>query len=95
MFEVICCKMQEVNSSLATPLTNLTKKNVKFTWDEVCEESFRELKSRLVSAPILTIPSGRGGFVIYNNASKKGLGCVLMQHGKVIAYASRQLKRQE
>ncbi|GJV55441.1 retrotransposon protein, putative, ty3-gypsy subclass [Tanacetum coccineum] len=59
------------------------------------EESFEELKRRLVSAPILTLPSGSGGFQIYSDASKKGLGCVLMQHGKVIAYASRQLKPYE
>ncbi|GJU41546.1 zinc finger, CCHC-type, retrotransposon gag domain protein [Tanacetum coccineum] len=50
---------------------------------------------RKVSAPILTLPSGSGGFQIYSDASKKGLGCVLMQHGKVIAYASRQLKPYE
>nr|GFD29556.1 putative reverse transcriptase domain-containing protein [Tanacetum cinerariifolium] len=49
----------------------------------------------LVSAPVLTLPSGSGGFQIYSDASKKGLGCVLMQHGKVIAYASRQLKPYE
>nr|GFD40556.1 putative reverse transcriptase domain-containing protein [Tanacetum cinerariifolium] len=56
---------------------------------------FEELKQRLVSAPVLTLPSGSGGFQIYNDASKKGLGCVLMQHGKAIAYASRQLKPYE
>nr|GFC56125.1 reverse transcriptase [Tanacetum cinerariifolium] len=50
---------------------------------------------RLVSAPVLTLPSGSGGFQIYSDASKKGLGCVLMQHGKVIAYASRQLNSYE
>nr|GFD35044.1 putative reverse transcriptase domain-containing protein [Tanacetum cinerariifolium] len=49
----------------------------------------------LVSAPVLTLPSGSGGFQIYSDASKKGPGCVLMQHGKVIAYASRQLKPYE
>nr|GFC83572.1 putative reverse transcriptase domain, aspartic peptidase domain protein [Tanacetum cinerariifolium] len=47
------------------------------------EETFEELKRRLVSAPILTLPSGSGGFQIYSDASKKGLGCVLMQHGKI------------
>ncbi|RVW67380.1 Transposon Ty3-G Gag-Pol polyprotein [Vitis vinifera] len=56
---------------------------------------FRELKNRLVSAPILTIPSGSGGFVVYSDASHQGLGCVLMQHGRVVAYASRQLKPYE
>nr|GFC44450.1 retrotransposon protein, putative, Ty3-gypsy subclass [Tanacetum cinerariifolium] len=52
-------------------------------------------RKRLVSAPILTLPSGSGGFQIYSDESKKGLGRVLMQHGKVIAYASRQLKPYE
>ncbi|GJT88063.1 retrotransposon protein, putative, ty3-gypsy subclass [Tanacetum coccineum] len=67
----------------------------KFVWNEEREKSFEELKQRLVSSPILTLPSGSGGFQIYSDASKKGLGCVLMQHGKVIAYASRQLKPYE
>ncbi|KAH9658349.1 Endonuclease [Citrus sinensis] len=82
-------------SSIAAPLTNLTKKNVKFNWDEACKKSFQELKSHLVTAPISTLPSEGRGFIIYSNASRKGLGCVLMQHGKVIAYASRQLKNHE
>nr|GEY12806.1 DNA/RNA polymerases superfamily protein [Tanacetum cinerariifolium] len=68
-------------------------------WDDyIClerEKSFEELKQRLVSTPVLTLSSGLGGFQIYSDASKKGLGCVLMQHGKVIAYASRQLKPYE
>nr|GEV80221.1 retrotransposon protein, putative, Ty3-gypsy subclass [Tanacetum cinerariifolium] len=59
------------------------------------EKSFEELKQRLVSAPVLTLPSGSDRFQIYSDASKKGLGCVLMQHGKVIAYASRQVKPYE
>nr|GEY30406.1 putative nucleotidyltransferase, ribonuclease H [Tanacetum cinerariifolium] len=59
------------------------------------EKSFEELKQCLVSAPVLTPPSGSSVFQIYRDASKKGLGCVLMQHGKVIAYASRQLKPYE
>ncbi|RVW14025.1 Transposon Ty3-I Gag-Pol polyprotein [Vitis vinifera] len=53
------------------------------------------VENRLVSAPILTIPSGSGGFVVYSDASHQGLGCVLMQHGRVVAYASRQLKPYE
>nr|GEX18450.1 hypothetical protein [Tanacetum cinerariifolium] len=65
------------------------------TENEEREKSFEELKKRLVFVPILTLPSGSGGFQIYSDASKKGLGCVLMQHGKVIAYASRQLKPYE
>jgi hypothetical protein len=82
-------------SCIATPLTRLTRKNAKFEWTNECEKSFQELKQRLVSAPVLTIPSSSSGFVIYSDASHKGLGCVLMQHGKVVAYASRQLKSYE
>ncbi|PON49476.1 hypothetical protein PanWU01x14_229920, partial [Parasponia andersonii] len=79
-------------SKLASPLTHLTRKNVKFHWNENCERSFEELKHRLITTLILSIPSGSGGFVVYSDASKNGLGFVLMQNGKVIAYASRQLK---
>ena len=61
----------------------------KFVWEDDQERSFHEVKTRLTSAPILIVPSGTEGFVIYSDASKMGLGCVLMQHGKVIAYASR------
>nr|GEV90614.1 putative reverse transcriptase domain-containing protein [Tanacetum cinerariifolium] len=82
-------------SRLALPLTKLMRKGENFVWNKEREKSFEELKQRLVSAPILTLPSGSGGFQIYSDASKKGLGCVLMQHGKVIAYASRQLKPYE
>nr|GEW05010.1 putative reverse transcriptase domain-containing protein [Tanacetum cinerariifolium] len=71
------------------------RKGEKFVWNEEREKSFEELKQCLVSAPVLTLPSGSGGFQIYSDASKKGLSCVLMQHEKVIAYASRQLKPYE
>ncbi|GJS17082.1 putative nucleotidyltransferase, ribonuclease H [Tanacetum coccineum] len=63
-------------------LPPLMRKGEKFVWTDERQESFEELKRRLVSAPILTLPSGSGGFQIYSDASKKGLGCVLMQHGK-------------
>ena len=82
-------------SRLATPLTLLTQKNVKFEWTEECERSFQELKSRLTSTPILIIPTNTSGFVVFSDASRKGLGCVLMQNGKVVAYALRQLKTYE
>nr|GFA02018.1 retrotransposon protein, putative, Ty3-gypsy subclass [Tanacetum cinerariifolium] len=82
-------------SRLALPLTKLIRKGEKFVWDEEREKIFEELKKRLVSAPILTLPSGSGGFQIYSDASKKGLGCVIMQHDKVITYASRHLKLYE
>jgi hypothetical protein len=82
-------------SLIATPLTQLTRKNKKWVWLEECEKSFQELKRRLTTAPVLALPLGTEGFVVYSDASGKGLGCVLMQHGKVIAYASRQLKTHE
>ena len=88
-------RFKERFSRIAALLTQLTWKNVKFEWKEECEKSFQELKQRLVTAPVLTIPSGTGGFVIYSDASHKGLGCVLMQNGKVVAYASLQLKNYE
>ncbi|XP_022866087.1 uncharacterized protein LOC111385896, partial [Olea europaea var. sylvestris] len=71
---------------------SLIKKDVKFQWTKKCEKCFQELKPRLVSAPVLTIPKGSNGFVIYGDASKQGLGCIMMQYGKVVDYASRQLK---
>jgi len=82
-------------SSISSPLTKLTQKTVKFQWSEACEKSFQELKKRLTTAPVLTLPEGTQGFVVYCDASRVGLGCVLMQNGKVIAYASRQLKVHE
>ncbi|XP_056694933.1 uncharacterized protein [Spinacia oleracea] len=80
-------------SKVALPITRLVRKNTKFEWSDDCESAFQELKRRLTTAPILTLPSGTEGFVIYSDASKYGLGCVLMQKGKFIAYASRQLKQ--
>ena len=79
-------------SCISAPLTQLTRKNAKFVWTEECEKSFQEFKQNLVTAPVLTIPSNLGGYVIYSDVSRKGLGCMLMQHGKVIAYVSCQLK---
>jgi len=79
-------------SSIAAPLTKLTRKSVPFVWIDQCEESVKEMKTRLTTTPILTLPSGSGGFVVYIDASNVGLGCVLMQNDKVIAYGSRQLK---
>jgi hypothetical protein len=64
-------------------------------WSKEYEESFQELKRRLTTALVLTLPSGTEGFVVYSDASRKGLGCILMQHGKMITYTSRQLKTYE
>ncbi|KAL0539655.1 hypothetical protein IC582_023871 [Cucumis melo] len=82
-------------SRIATPLTQLTRKGAPFVWSKACKDSFQNLKQKLVTAPVLTVPDGSGSFVIYSDASKKGMGCVLMQQGKVVAYASRQLKSHE
>ncbi|CAL2266193.1 unnamed protein product [Prunus armeniaca] len=82
-------------STIATPFTCLTRKGVKLKWSDECEESFNELKTRLTTASVLTLPDDSGNFVIYSDALRQGLGCVLMQHGRVIAYASRQLKKHE
>ncbi|XP_074363476.1 uncharacterized protein LOC141704025 [Apium graveolens] len=64
-------------------MTQLMRKGIKFEWNDDREKSFQELKKGLMSAPILVLPSGSGGFRVYSDASKRGLGCVLMQHGKV------------
>ncbi|XP_048228301.1 uncharacterized protein LOC125369566 [Ricinus communis] len=82
-------------SILAKPLTNLLKKQVTFQWNDKCQASFEELKNRLITAPILTLPIQGGEYIVYTDASLNGLGCVLMQNGRVIAYASRQLKPHE
>ncbi|XP_073120882.1 uncharacterized protein [Henckelia pumila] len=82
-------------SSIAVPLTTLTKKNAKFFWSPKCQESFDVLKEALRSAPVLAMPSGQDDFVAYTDASKLGLRAVLMQRDRVIAYASRQLKEHE
>ena len=68
---------------------------VKFQWSDDCEKSFEELKTRLTTAPVLTLPEGSDGYVIYCDASRVGLGCVLMQRDKVISYAFRKLKVHE
>ncbi|XP_073272086.1 uncharacterized protein [Primulina huaijiensis] len=88
-------KFVEGFSSIAIPLTKLTQKNSKFVWDEGCEKSFQTLKEKLASTPVLILPTEDKEFTIYSDASKEGLGCVLMQEGRVIAYASRQLKQHE
>ncbi|KAG8491589.1 hypothetical protein CXB51_014771 [Gossypium anomalum] len=82
-------------SMIATPLTRLLRKDIKFEWTEKCQQSFDKLKTLLTKAPVLVQPKPGKEFVIYSDASMNGLGCVLMQEGKVIAYASRHLKPHE
>ncbi|KAJ9553017.1 hypothetical protein OSB04_017062 [Centaurea solstitialis] len=73
----------------------LTQKDKKFVWGEKQEETFQLLKHKLCNSPILALPEGTDNFVVYCDASHQGLGFVLMQKDKVIAYASRQLKIHE
>ncbi|KAL4022712.1 hypothetical protein IC575_016456 [Cucumis melo] len=82
-------------SRIASPLTQLTRKGTSFVWSPTCESSFQELKRKLVTAPVLTVPDESESFLIHSDTLKKGLGCLLMQQGKVVAYASHQLKSHE
>ena len=82
-------------SKIARPMTELLRKDTKFVWSEACERSFQELKRRLTSALVLVLPDNQKSFVVYCDASQQGLGCVLMQEGRVVPYASRQLRTHE
>ena len=82
-------------SKIAGPMTKLLRKNTPFEWTEKCEESFQTLKEKLTTAPVLAVPETGKDYTVYCDASKNGIGCVLMQDRKVIAYGSRQLKPHE
>ena len=82
-------------SVIASSLTRLLRKGVKFEWDDKCQSSFKRLKEILVEAPVLIQPTSGRDYTVYSDALRIGLGCVLMQDGKVVAYASRQLKPHE
>ncbi|WVZ48689.1 hypothetical protein U9M48_000108 [Paspalum notatum var. saurae] len=82
-------------SKIAKPMTALLEKNIKFQWTSACQKAFEELKKRLTTAPVLTFPDMHKPFSVYCDASRLGLGCVLMREGKVIAYASRQPRDHE
>ncbi|GJV35997.1 putative reverse transcriptase domain-containing protein [Tanacetum coccineum] len=82
-------------SKIVKPLTLLTHKNKNYVWGVEQEEAFQTLKDNLCNAPILSLLDGAKDFVVYSDASNQGLGCVLMQRGKVIAYALRKLKIHE
>jgi hypothetical protein len=71
------------------------EKGKEFKWPDALQDSFEELKKRLTTAPVLAMPDIHKNFDIYCDASRQGLGCVLMQEGRVIAYASRQLRKHE
>ncbi|GJV02584.1 putative reverse transcriptase domain-containing protein [Tanacetum coccineum] len=83
------------DSQRCKPMTKLTQKKIKFEWSDKAEAAFQLIKQKLCSAPILALPEGNEDFIAYCDASIKGLGAVLMQREKVIAYASRQLKIHE
>ena len=76
-------------------MTRLTQKEVKFEWNDLCEQAFQELKRRLTTTPILIVPKRGQRYTMYCDASNDGLGCVLMQSGRVVAYISQQLKNHE
>ena len=82
-------------SRIARPMTSLMKKEKKFEWSDKCEQAVVTLKKRLTTTLILTFPDPMSDYTVYTDASKKSLGCMLMQDRKVIAYASRKLKTHE
>ncbi|WVZ70527.1 hypothetical protein U9M48_019187 [Paspalum notatum var. saurae] len=82
-------------SRIAKPMTSLLEKDAEFRWTNAQQAAFDELKKRLTTAPMLTLPDQQKKFIVYCDASRDGLGCVLMQEGKMIAYASRQLRKHE
>jgi hypothetical protein len=82
-------------SRIIKPLTSLLEKGKEFKWDDRFQTSFEELKKKLTTALVLIMPDIHKGFDVYYDASRQGLGCLLMQEGKVVAYASRQLRKHE
>jgi hypothetical protein len=82
-------------SRIAKPMTKLLKKGVKYDWSQKCEDAFHALKQHLTTAPVLAQPDNTKPFEVYCDASGTGLGCVLMQENRVIAYASRALRPHE
>jgi hypothetical protein len=82
-------------SKIVKPITGLLQNDTKFDWSSKCNEAFEQLKVLLTTALVLAQPDIEKPFDVYCDASGSGLGCVLMQEGRVIAYASRQLRRHE
>lgn len=77
---------------MSAPLTHLMCKAIEFRWTDNCEQSFQELKRRLTTEPVLILSDPSKEYALYTDASKEGLGAVLMQDRKVVAYISRKLK---
>jgi hypothetical protein len=82
-------------SKIARPMTVLLAKKVEFKWTPACQESFETLNKKLITTPVLILPDVHKPFSVYCDASYTGLGCVLMQEGRVVEYSSRQLKIHE
>jgi hypothetical protein len=82
-------------SRIVKPITELPKKEAKFVWSQKCEDAFHALRQHLTTAPVLAQPDSSKPFDVYCDASGTGLGCVLMQDNRVIAYASRALRPHE
>nr|KYP61005.1 Retrotransposable element Tf2 [Cajanus cajan] len=82
-------------SRILMPLPHLTRKDQPFVWTDACEQSFQELKRRLTTFPVFVLHDTDEHFDVFCDASYQGLGCVLMQGGRVVAYTSRQLKNHE
>jgi hypothetical protein len=82
-------------SKIARPMTTLLAKKVEFKWTPACQKSFETLKEKLTTTLILILPEVHKPFSVYCDASYTGLGCVLMQEGRVVTYSSRQLKIHE
>ncbi|WVZ90542.1 LOW QUALITY PROTEIN: hypothetical protein U9M48_036835 [Paspalum notatum var. saurae] len=93
--KLILRRFIESFSRIAKPMTSFLEKGVPFNWTKERQAAFDELKKRLTTAPVLTLPDLTKSFTVYCDASKEGLGCVLMREGKVIAYASRRLRKHE
>ncbi|KAK2417415.1 putative mitochondrial protein [Trifolium repens] len=85
----------ECFAKIMAPMTQLTRKDQPFAWTEKCELSFQLLTERLTTSPVLMLPQSEEPYEVYCDASHQGLGCVLMQHKRAVAYASRQLKVHE
>ncbi|WVZ84266.1 hypothetical protein U9M48_031317 [Paspalum notatum var. saurae] len=91
-----CCRRFIENlSKIEKPMTELLKDKVSFEWNDEREKSFQCLKDKLTTTPVLTLPDLQKDFVVYCDASRQGLGCVLMQDNRVVSYASRQLRAHE
>ncbi|WVZ60327.1 hypothetical protein U9M48_010370 [Paspalum notatum var. saurae] len=82
-------------SKIAKPMIELLKDKVSFEWNDKREKSFQCPKDKLTTTPVLTLPDLQKNFVVYCDASRQGLGCVLMQDNRVVSYASRQLRAHE